>query len=117
MFAVVTGMALSGAAMAQDAGNGAVLFKRCAVCHSVKAGAGPSFGPVLAGIVGRKAGSQPGFLYSSAMTSSGIVWDAATLDAFIAKPQSVVKGTRMTFPGLPDVKDRADLIAYLATLN
>jgi len=114
---LIAAIALAVPAMAQDAENGAAVFKRCAVCHSIKAGSGPSIGPVLAGVVGRKAGSQSDFPYSKAMSEVGLVWDAATLDAFVTKPQSVVKGTKMTFPGLPDAKDRADLIAYLATLK
>ncbi len=117
MLAGAIGIVLAMPAMAQDVENGAAVFRKCAVCHSAKAGSGPTIGPVLAGVVGRKAGSQSGFSYSKAMSEAALVWDGATLDAFVTKPQSVVKGTRMTFPGLSDAKDRADLIAYLATLN
>lgn len=106
-----------GGARAQDVGRGEAAFKRCAICHAVASGTGPVIGPHLGGVVGRMAGSLPDFSYSKPMATSGLTWDASTLDAFITKPQSVVKGTRMPFAGLPDAQERADLIAYLATLK
>ncbi len=63
--------------------------------------------------IGRRAGSVPGFDYSPAMKKSKLVWDGKTLDRFLANPMKVVPGTSMTYAGVPDAKDRADLIAYL----
>lgn len=100
-----------------DAAAGEVLFKRhCAVCHSTKAGEILS-APSLARLVGRKSGATPGFPYSAAMKSAGVVWSPASLDAFIAAPRKTVPKTNMAFTGLPDAAKRADLIAYLATLK
>ena len=65
------------------------------------------------GVVGRKAASIPGFAYSTAMKSSGLTWDEATLDRFLQGPTKLVPGTRMGFAGVPEERDRADLIAYL----
>jgi cytochrome c len=74
-------------------------------------------GPGLKGVVGRKAGTQPDFTYSTAMAKSGLTWDDRTLDAFLADPRTALPGTAMAFPGVEDAKDRADLIAYLKTLK
>jgi cytochrome c2 len=109
---------LSGAvpAAAQDAAAGAVVFQRCAICHAIAPGTGTTFGPPLGGVVGRKAGTVPGFSYSDAMTRSGVVWDRATLDKFIAHPQQVVRGNRMPFTGLDNDAQRANLLAYLESV-
>jgi cytochrome c len=64
-------------------------------------------------LFGRAAGSVPGFDYSAAMKRARIVWTAQTLDRFLAAPLKVVPGTSMTYDGVPDAADRADLIAYL----
>ena len=64
-------------------------------------------------LFGRRAGSVQGFAYSDAMRNSGIVWSETTLDQFLTNPQAYVPGTRMTFTGLPDAQERADVIAYL----
>ena len=72
-------------------------------------------GPLLIGVVGRKAGAVPGYNYSAAMKSSGLTWDEATLDSFLATPMKKVPGTSMPV-GVASAKDRADMIAYLATL-
>jgi nitrite reductase (NO-forming) len=71
-------------------------------------------GPSLAGIMGRKAGTESGYNYSPAMKQSGLVWDGKTLDAYLADPQKLVPGNKMPFPGLKTDHDRADIIAYLA---
>ena len=84
-------------------------------CHSVDGS--KRLGPSLNGIVGRKAGSVADFNYSPAMKRSSIVWDAPTLDKFLANPQQEVPGTRMPFSGLPDANKRAQIEAYLATLK
>ncbi len=102
-------------ASAQDATAGAKVFAKCRVCHQVDRAKGSGLGPNLAGIVGRKAGTLARFNYSPAMARSNIVWDKARLDAFLAAPQRAMPGSRMAFAGLPNPKDRADVIAYLST--
>ncbi|CAN7258498.1 c-type cytochrome [Phenylobacterium sp. LjRoot219] len=103
-------------AMAQDAAAGAVVFRqRCQTCHTTTPGQRHGVGPNLAGLPGRAAASTD-FNYSSAMKGSGLVWNAATLDRFIAAPSKVVPGTRMLIP-VTDAKQRADLVAYLASLK
>jgi cytochrome c len=95
-----------------DVARGAAVFKRCVGCHSLRPSNNKG-GPHLAGRIGKKAGSVDGFLYSEALKNSGLVWDVATLDSFLAAPAKKVPGTRMFF-AVPDDRDRADLIAYLA---
>ena len=107
---------LGGSAVAQDAMAGARVFTRCAVCHSTVPGKN-GMGPSLAGVVGRKAGSAPGFSYSPAMKAAGIVWTKDQIQALITNPQALVKGTRMFIPPVTNAKDRADVAAYLATLK
>jgi len=74
-------------------------------------------GPSLAGILGRKAGSEPGYSYSPAMKQANIVWDAKSLDAYLSDPQKVVPGNKMPFPGLKTDNDRADVIAFFASFG
>ena len=95
-----------------DAGHGQQIFARRSACHTIGQGGG-KMGPVLNGVVGRKAGSVAGFAYSPAMKNSGLTWDAATLARFLQAPMKMVPGTRMFFPGLPSPKDQADVVAYL----
>jgi len=85
------------------------------VCHAK--GMTNGIGPGLLGIIGRHAGSAPGFRYSPAMTNSNIVWDEKSLDAHIAAPQKALPGTTMPFAGIPSREERSDLIAYLETLK
>ena len=110
---VAAGFALSvGAAEAAgDAQRGEQLYARCAACHAL---AYDRVGPRHCGLLGRQAGSVAGFDYSAAMKQSGIVWNARTLDRFIADPLKAVPGTTMTYAGIKDSKERADLVAYLA---
>lgn len=99
---------------AGDAENGARAFRLCAACHSLEPGQHKT-GPSLADVLGRKAGSEEGFhRYSPALKGADVVWNEATLDAWIADPQAFLPGNRMGFRGLPDAQARADLIAYLA---
>jgi len=92
---------------------GQQVFKKCQACHSLEPGKN-MLGPSLGGIVGRKAGGEPSYAYSPAMKQAGIVWDRATLDAYLADPEKVVPGNKMPFPGLKTDQDRADLIAFLS---
>jgi cytochrome c len=88
-------------------------FAPCTSCHSIEADAPDKIGPSLHSIVGRKAGSLPGFSYSEAMQKSGIVWDEHLLDAYIKQPSAVVPGNKMAFFGVKNDQARADIIAYL----
>ncbi|MEM9840079.1 MAG: c-type cytochrome [Pseudomonadota bacterium] len=89
-------------------------FSACAGCHAVGGGDDAySIGPNLAGIYKRKAGSQEGFGYSEAMAGSGIVWNRAQLDNYLADPQAMVSGTTMVFDGIQSDEERAAIIAYL----
>jgi cytochrome c len=105
--------ALAGAAHAwalPDAVRGEQVYARCLACHAL---AVDRVGPRHCGLFGRLAGSVPGFTYSEAMKKSKIVWNDKTLDRFLAKPLAVVPGTAMTYDGVADPTERADLIAYL----
>lgn len=114
---LVAGLAVSaltsGTAFAQDAAAGKKVFMRCVACHAVQPGAGAKMGPNLAGVVGRKSASAPGFKYSAAMQKANLTWNEATLDKWLAKPSAVVPGTSMAFAGLPNAAERANVIAYL----
>jgi nitrite reductase (NO-forming) len=96
-----------------DATAGRLVFRKCQACHSMEPGK-TILGPSLAGIIGRKAGAEAGYSYSPAMKQAGIVWDAKTLDAYLADPQKFVPGNKMPFPGLKTATDRTDLIAFFA---
>ncbi|GES48011.1 MULTISPECIES: c-type cytochrome [Rhizobium] len=98
-----------------DAVAGAVVFKKCGACHTAT-GPDNRVGPSLMGVVGRAVASKPDYVYSPAMRAFGAdgkVWDEALLRKYLPAPQFLVKGTRMTFPGLKSDKDLDDLIAYL----
>jgi cytochrome c len=112
-------LAASGAALAAtgDVKRGAQLFGQCAACHSVAEGEHMT-GPSLAHAWNRKAGTAEGFQrYSDALKIAGLTWNDATLDKWLANPEGLVKGTSMTFPGLKQPKDRADVIAYLRAVS
>jgi len=104
---------ISSASAAGDAAAGAQVFAQCSACHAVGAGAQNNIGPVLNGVVGRAAGTYPGFRYSSAVKKSGLTWDEATLTQYLRGPEKVLPGTKMVFPGLASDADLANLIAYL----
>lgn len=99
---------------APDAVHGEQVYVRCLACHAL---AYDRVGPHHCGLFGRLAGSVPGFAYSPAMKKSRIVWNEKTLDQFLKSPMKMVPGTAMTYDGVPDPKDRADLIAYLKQVN
>ena len=117
--AAVAGMLsmLSAAHAAGDAANGETVFNRCAICHDKAKGGPNKIGPELFGVVGRKAGTYPGFSYSGAMQKAGFVWTPEKLDAWIASPATVVPGNKMAFAGISNAGQRADVIAFLATLK
>ena len=96
-----------------NAEDGREVFQKCAACHSLAPNQ-TLIGPSLAGLFGRKAGTEAGFdFYSDAMRHSDIVWTAETLAAYLADPAKTLPGNRMPFPGLDAAQDRADVIAYL----
>lgn len=100
-----------------DAKAGADVFKRCTACHADAKDGPNKFGPNLFGVIGRKAGSYPGFNYSPAMKNSSFTWDEQKLEAYISHPQQVVAGNKMPFGGISDSKQAKDLTAYLVTLK
>ena len=102
-----------GAAAAQDAAAGEKVFAKCKICHQIGETAKNMVGPVLNGVVGRKAGSYPDYHYSDANKNSGITWDEPTLKEYLKDPKAKVPGTKMVFPGLPSDDDIANVIAYL----
>jgi len=111
--AIALAASVSTAAAAGDAAAGEAKFKVCKPCHQIGEGAKNFVGPELNGVVGRKAGTVPGYNYSDANKNSGIVWDEATLTKYLKSPREVVPGTKMAFPGLPRDDDVANVIAYL----
>ena len=105
---------VSARAMAQDAAAGEKDFVICRACHEIGPGAKILVGPPLNGVVGRKAGTYPGFDYSAANKNSGITWTPQELTKYLANPQAVVPGTKMIFPGLHNPQQVQDVIAYLS---
>jgi cytochrome c len=92
-----------------------VFEQRCSICHSLQPAPG-KMGPPLAGVVGRKAGTAPGYAYSNAMKASNITWTPDQLDAFVKAPGKTVPGTKMLL-GAPDAEQRAAVIQYLGSLK
>ena len=119
--AIAALMVSAGGALAQgDVALGETVFKKCAVCHAVGEGAKSKVGPVLNGVFGRTAGTLEGFNYSQAMKDAGaggLVWTPETVSQFLVKPKDFVKGTKMSFMGLPKPEDIANVVAYLATFS
>ena len=103
----------SSGAFAQDAAAGEKVFLKCRACHQIGETAKNGQGPVLNGVIGRKAGSVEGFNYSDANKNSGLTWDEATFKEYIRNPKAKVPGTKMIFPGLTTDKEVEDIFAYL----
>jgi cytochrome c len=95
-----------------DPRRGEKVFETCRACHAVD-GKTNEVGPGLHGMFSRKAGDRDDFRYSPAMKKSGITWNRETLDTFLADPQKAVPANRMPFSGVPDARERADVIAYM----
>jgi cytochrome c len=113
--AVCAEILLAGPAGAQSAARGRILFLRCSSCHDISSGPSPKIGPNLKDVVGRRAGSLPGYTYSSAMKAQTFVWDPEHLNLWLQNPSALVPGTAMAFAGLPSETDRQAVIAYLQT--
>ena len=117
---VMSSLLVGSAVAAGDPAAGADVFKKCASCHAVGEGAKHKMGPELNDVYGRVAGSLEDFNYSKAMKEAGeggLTWTPETMAEFVHKPKDMVKGTKMSFPGLKDETDIANLIAYLATYS
>ena len=93
--------------------NGQRQSALCRSCHTLTDGGPDLTGPNLHGVFGRKAGSKPGYAYSAAIKAAGFDWNAGKLDQWLADPKGFMPGTKMTFLGIRDAKDRVDLIAFL----
>ncbi len=100
-----------------SAEHGATVAKQCAICHNFQEGQGPKIGPDLYSVVGRQVASKAGFNYSAALKAKGGTWTFDALNKWLLDPRADVPGTAMTFAGLPNEKQRADVIAYLNTLS
>jgi len=102
-------------AQAQGVGNaqrGTQVFAQCKICHSLEAGKN-MVGPSLHGLIGRKAGSAPGFAYSPAMKNSNVTWNNDTLSKYLGDPKAFIPGDKMAFTGIKDPSKLGDLLAYL----
>ncbi len=119
--AAAAGIALALPALAEgDAALGEKVFGKCKACHAVGEGAKNKVGPELNGIVGRPAGSLADFKYSDnllELAKGGMVWDDATLTAYLANPKDVIPKGKMSFAGLKKPEDIANVIAYLQTFK
>ena len=96
-----------------SAADGAKVFKKCTACHSIAKGGANKIGPALWGVLGRAAGSIPDYKYSKAMTAHGKNWSFEEMNGFLIKPKDWIKGTKMSFVGLKNAKERAAVILYL----
>jgi cytochrome c len=96
-----------------SAAEGKKIFKKCTACHSIAKSGGNKIGPALWGVLGRKAGSISGYKYSKAMVLYGKLWSFEEMNGFLTKPKEWVKGTKMSFAGLKNSKERASLILYM----
>ncbi len=96
-----------------DVAKGEQVFKKCAACHNVDQGGANALGPNLWGVVGKPHGAHPGFAFTDALKGVPGPWDFKALDAWLANPKKYAPGTKMTFAGLGNPQDRADVIAFL----
>jgi len=105
-------------AVAQDVTSGEAVFKRvCATCHNATVDGPRKLGPTMSGVVGRKVASVEGFRYSTAKREANLVWTPDKLNPYLLNPREFMPGTTMAYAGLKNDTDRANVIAYLATLK
>ena len=98
---------------AADLDNGRRVFARCRSCHTLTEGGPNMTGPNLYGVFGREAGGHPDYNYSAVVKAADFTWNAERLDHWLEKPRTYLKGTKMSFAGIPDPEDRRDVIAFL----
>jgi cytochrome c len=96
-----------------SAAEGEKVFKKCAACHSITQGGGNKIGPALWGVLGRNAGAVSDYKYSKAMSAHGKPWTFNEMNGFLIKPKDWIKGTKMSFAGLKNEKERAAVILYM----
>jgi cytochrome c len=96
-----------------DLVRGEAFFARCASCHTINDGGAHAAGPNLRGVMGSAIASRPGATYSPALSASGGSWDWETMSEFLRSPREFARGTRMTFSGIIDPQDRADVMLYM----
>ena len=96
-----------------SAAEGAKVFKKCLACHSITEGGANKIGPALWGVLGRPAGSVPGYKYSKAMAAHSKNWSFEEMNGFLIKPKDWIKGTKMSFAGLKKANDRAAVILFM----
>jgi cytochrome c len=117
-FSLTLGLLLAVASspvLASDLAKGKKVFNKCRACHNIDKPKN-KVGPHLIGVFGRTSGTVESFKYSKSMKAAAVVWDESTLDAFLIKPKSFIKGTKMTFVGLRKPVDRENVIAYLKSM-
>ena len=115
--ALVTAMAATSAARAQDVAAGENSFKKCTPCHSIGEGAKNKVGPLLNGIDGRHSGTAEGYSYSDANKNSGITWNKDQFLEYIKDPKAKIPGTKMAFAGIKNEKEAGDLWAYISSFD
>lgn len=96
-----------------DAARGEAFFQRCSYCHAITPGGPHGVGPNLYGVMGNRMATRPGFNYSGALREKGGTWDWDSTNRFLQLPRSFLPGTRMTFAGVRNPQDRADVMLYL----
>jgi len=96
-----------------SAADGVKVFKKCAACHSISQGGANKIGPALWGVLGKQAGSVSDYKYSKAMAAHDKIWSFEEMNGFLIKPKNWIKGTKMSFAGLKNAKDRAAVILYM----
>jgi cytochrome c len=111
---MLEGALLVAALVVGDPQTGEAVYSRCLGCHALEYN---RTGPKHCGLIGRHAGAAAGYEYSPAMKKSKLVWNEKSLDRFLADPLKTVPGTTMTYAGVQDAKERADLVAYLMQQN
>jgi cytochrome c len=118
---LLLGLSGGGAGAQQaDPVAGEAFFRRCQPCHQVGEDAHHIIGPILNDLMGRRAAAYPGYRYSLALVRAGkggLTWTVSTIDAYLQEPRELVPGTSMSFAGITDPEDRANVIAYLMTLS
>lgn len=115
-FAASAAVAAAQELLPPSAERGGELWAKCRACHTIDKGARHIVGPNLHGLFGRRAGDLPNYRYSEALKNSGIVWNDASLDRYLAATQDVVPGGKM-YGGLAIAQDRLDLIAWLKSMT